>query len=212
MQYQYIAIEGNIGAGKSTLSTLLAKHYNARLILEEYADNNFLPKFYQDRERYAFPLELSFLADRFKQFKRTLLQQELFHEKTIADYHFIKSKLFARVNLPDDEYELFENLYDIAASNLPQPELLIYLHAPISKLQENIKKRNRSYELQIPDTYLESIQATYQEYLKTHQQKTLFVDVSNADFLQNPEQLQQVIAALEGIENAVTTYLEVGKK
>src|ERR1700744_4466381 len=114
MSYHYIAIEGNIGSGKSTLANLLAKHYDARLVLEEFADNNFLPKFYQEPERYAFPLELSFLADRYKQLKQLAVNQDLFQQQIVSDYMFTKSKLFARINLKNDEYELFQKLFDIA--------------------------------------------------------------------------------------------------
>lgn len=209
MQYRYLAIEGNIGAGKSTLAHLLAQHFNARIILEEFADNNFLPKFYQDRERYAFPLELSFLADRFKQMKQQLLQQELFSEKIISDYLFTKSKLFARINLPPDEYDLFQKLYDIAESNLPKPDLLIYLNCPIEKLQKNIKKRARSYEQNIPDSYLENVQQVYENYLKLELQKTLIINVSKADFIENPSHLEQLIHFLNNDEPFQTHYLEL---
>lgn len=209
MSYNFIAIEGNIGVGKSTLATLLSQHYSARLILEEFADNTFLPKFYQDKERYAFPLELSFLADRFKQMKRTLMQQELFHEKTISDYLFIKSKLFARINLPPDEYELFENLYEIAEGSLPQPDLLIFLQAPIYKLQTNIKNRARSYEQNIADSYLETIQNIYLEYLKQQPCKVVHVDVSHADFLYNPLHFQKIVEFIEDPYSPFTSYLTV---
>lgn len=209
MQYRFIAIEGNIGAGKSTLANLLAQHYNAQLILEEFADNNFLPKFYKERERYAFPLELSFLADRYKQLKKQLLQQELFHETIIADYIFLKSKLFARLNLPDDEYELFQNLYEIADNNLPQPDLLIYLHCPVYKLQQNIKTRARDYEQNIPDNYLEGIQQIYEEYLKMKFQKTLYIDVSKTDFIHNQSHITQLVSFLESDEDFRTYYLDI---
>src|SRR5579883_2887812 len=152
--YRYIAIEGNIGAGKSSLANLLAKHFNARLILEEFADNTFLPKFYQDAERYAFPLELSFLADRYKQLKQISLSQDLFDQKIVSDYLFTKSKLFARINLNEAEYELFQKVFDIINPNLPNPDLLIYLNAPVSRLQQQIQKRGRAYEQNISKEYL----------------------------------------------------------
>lgn len=207
MNYRFIAIEGNIGAGKSTLAHLLAKHYNTRLILEEFADNNFLPKFYKEPERYAFPLELSFLADRYKQLKQTLLHQDLFQQKVVSDYFFTKSKLFAKVNLKDDEYELFQKLFDIIDIQLPVPDLLIYLHCPINKLQQNIQKRGRAYEQNIPDHYLEEVQDVYQQYLKQDLCKTLIVDVSNTDFLGKPHHFSQLTTFLEHDYDFKTHYL-----
>lgn len=197
MNYHFITIEGNIGAGKTTLAHLLSKHYNARLVLEEFADNPFLPKFYENQKLYAFPLELFFMAERFKQMKELLQQKDMFQSLTIADYLFTKCLLFAKVTLPDDEFRLYQRLFDIIGQQLTQPDILIYLHAPVHKLQSNIKKRNRSYEQNIPDDYLFNIQETYTNYIKQHNIKTLFVDVSNADFLGNEKHLQIIIDALD---------------
>ena len=144
MNYHFITIEGNIGAGKTTLAHLLARHYNARLILEQFADNPFLPKFYENPAQYAFPLELFFMAERYKQLKELVQIDDLFQTVTISDYLFTKCLLFAKVNLPDQEYKLYQKLFEIMSTQLVQPELLIYLHAPVSKLQTNIRKRNRS--------------------------------------------------------------------
>jgi deoxyguanosine kinase len=196
MNYHFITIEGNIGAGKTTLAQLLSKHYNARLILEEFADNPFLPKFYENQKQYAFPLELFFMAERYKQLKDLLHTQDLFKTVTISDYLFTKCLLFAKVNLPADEFRLYQTLFDIIHQHLVKPEILIYLHAPISKLQQNIKTRNRSYEQGISDDYLFSIQETYTQYIKQHNIKTLFVDASNADFIGNEKHLQIIIDAL----------------
>src|ERR1700722_14445580 len=182
MSKHFITIEGNIGAGKTTLAHMLARHYNARLILEQFADNPFLPKFYENPAQYAFPLELFFMAERYKQLKEFVLTGDLFQTITIADYLFTKCLLFARVNLPEQEYKLYQKLFEIMSAQLVQPELLIYLHAPVAKLQTNIRKRNRSYEQAIPDTYLLSIQETYMQYIRQHNIRTIFVDVSNADF------------------------------
>jgi deoxyguanosine kinase len=197
MKYSFVTIEGNIGAGKTTLSHLLAKHYNARLILEQFADNPFLPKFYENPAQYAFPLELFFMAERFKQLKELLQQKDLFQTVTVSDYLFTKCLLFAKVNLPDDEFRLYQRLFDIIHQQLVQPDILIYLHAPVNKLQQNIKKRGRSYEQKIPDDYLFSIQETYTHYIKQHNLRTLFVDASNADFLENEKHLQVIIEALD---------------
>jgi deoxyadenosine/deoxycytidine kinase len=197
MNYHFITIEGNIGAGKTTLAHLLSKHYNARLILEEFADNPFLPKFYENPDQYAFPLELFFMAERFKQLKELLQQKDMFQQLTLSDYLFTKCLLFAKVTLPDDEFRLYQRLFDIIHQQLIEPDLLIYLHAPVSKLQANIKKRNRSYEQNIPDKYLFDIQETYTNYIRQHNIRTLFIDTSNADFLNNDKHLRTVIEALE---------------
>ncbi len=197
MKYNFITIEGNIGAGKTTLAHLLSKHFNARLILEEFAENPFLAKFYENKEQYAFPLELFFMAERYKQLKELLKSKDLFQNVTISDYLFTKCLLFAKVNLPEQEFLLYQKLFDIINPQLIQPDLLIYLHAPINKLKENIKKRNRSYEQSIGADYLFSLQEIYTSYIRQHQVKTLFIDVSNADFLGNEKHLQIVLDALD---------------
>lgn len=197
MNYHFITIEGNIGAGKTTLAHLLSKHYNARLILEEFADNPFLPKFYENPGQYAFPLELFFLAERYKQLKELIFTKDLFQDITITDYLFSKCLLFAKINLPEEEFRLFQKLFDIIHQQLVQPDILIYLHAPVSRLQQNIRKRNREYEQAIPDQYLFNIQETYTNYIKQHNIKTLFVDAGNADFLGNKKHLHCIIDALD---------------
>jgi len=197
MNYNFITIEGNIGAGKTTLSHLLSKHFNARLILEEFAENPFLPKFYESPQQYAFPLELFFMAERYKQLKDLLQTKDMFQNVTVSDYLFTKCLLFAKVNLPDEEFRLYQKLFDIINPQIVQPDILIYLHTPVNKLQENIKKRNRKYEQSIPNDYLFSLQETYTQYIKQHNIKTLFVDASNADFLDNPAHLQVIVDALD---------------
>jgi len=197
MNYHFITIEGNIGAGKTTLAHLLARHYNARLILEQFADNPFLPKFYENPQQYAFPLELFFMAERFKQLKELLQQKDMFQSLTVSDYLFTKCLLFSKINLPEDEFSLYQRLFEIINQQLIQPDILIYLHAPVSKLQDNIRKRKRSYEQNIPDDYLFNIQETYTHYIKQHNLKTLFIDATNADFLGNEKHLGVVIDALE---------------
>ncbi len=197
MKYNFITIEGNIGAGKTTLAHLLSKHFNARLILEEFAENPFLSKFYENRQQYAFPLELFFMAERYKQLKELLQTKDLFQSTTISDYLFTKCLLFAKVNLPEQEFSLYQKLFDIINPQLIQPDLLIYLHAPISKLKENIKKRNRPYERSISADYLFSLQQTYTEYIRQHKMKTLFIDVSDADFLGNEKHFQALVEALD---------------
>ncbi len=198
MKHSFITVEGNIGAGKTTLANLLAAELNSKLVLEEFADNPFLTKFYQSPQQYAFPVELFFMAERYKQLKDRVQQKDLFQALTISDYLFTKCLLFAKVNLPEEEFRLYQKLFDIIHAQLTFPDILIYLHAPVSKLQLNIKKRNRSYEQNISDEYLFNIQETYTSYIKQHNIKTIFIDASNADFVNNKKHLQVVLDALEG--------------
>ncbi len=197
MKYNFVTIEGNIGAGKTTLAHLLSKHFNARLILEEFADNPFLPKFYENPGQYAFPLELFFMAERYKQLKDLLQTKDMFQNVTISDYLFTKCLLFAKVNLPDEEFRLYQKLFEIINPQIVQPDIVIYLHTPVKKLQENIKKRNRDYEQSIPNDYLFTLQETYTQYIKQHNIKTLYVDAGNADFLGNEEHMKVIINALD---------------
>ena len=197
MNYHFIAVEGNIGAGKTTLSQLLSQYYNAKLMLEEFSENPFLTKFYENPKQYAFPLELFFLAERFKQQQDLIKNTDLFQSVTISDYLFTKCLLFAKVNLPEEEYRLYQKMFDVFQQQLVTPDVLIYLHAPVSKLQSNIKKRNRKFEQSIPDEYLYKLQETYTSYIKQHNIKTIFVDASNADFLYNEAHFKLITDALE---------------
>jgi len=197
VKYSFVTIEGNIGAGKTTLANILSKHFDARLVLEEFAENPFLPKFYQNPDQYAFPLELFFMAERYKQLKDLLHSNDLFQNITVSDYLFTKCLLFAKVNLPEEEFRLYQKLFDIINPQIIQPDLLIYLHSPVAKLQENINKRNRSFEQDIPNDYLYTLQETYTQYIKQHNIKTLFIDASNADFIGNPKHLEIVLEALD---------------
>jgi deoxyadenosine/deoxycytidine kinase len=197
MKHQFITIEGNIGAGKTTLANILAKQLNARIILEEFADNPFLSKFYDNPNQYAFPLELFFMAERYKQLKEMVHTKDLFQSITVSDYLFTKCLLFAKVNLPEEEFRLYQKLFDIIHQQLVFPDVLIYLHAPVNKLQQNIKKRNRPFEQAIPDEYLFNIQETYTHYIKQHNIKTIFVDASNADFIGNEAHVDIILDALE---------------
>src|SRR5437763_716189 len=207
MKYHFITIEGNIGAGKTTLAQLLAKHFNARLILEEFADNPFLPKFYENPQQFAFPLELFFMAERYKQLKDLIQQKDLFQNITVSDYLFTKCLLFAKVNLPEDEFRLYQRLFEIIHQQLIQPDILIYLHAPVQKLQQNIKKRARSYEQNIRDSYLTSLSETYTQYLRQSDHVTLFVDAAQADFLGNEAHFKIVLDALEQTYTKGVHYL-----
>jgi len=186
MNYNYIAIEGNIGAGKTTLATQLAAEFNARIILEQFEDNSFLPKFYNDPDRFAFPLELSFLADRFQQLKTHLGSPDLFRQLTISDYFIHKSLIFALKTLANDEFILYSKLFSIIDAALPKPDLLVYLYLEIGQLKKNIHKRGRAYELNIDENYLERIQSGYFDYLRQQQDmRILIIDTNNVDFVIN---------------------------
>ena len=183
---KYLVIEGNIGAGKTTLSTMLAKELNAKLILERFADNPFLPKFYADAERYSFPLELSFLAERYKQLNSDIRDGSLFHDITIADYFFMKSLIFAQNTLKGDELQLYKQIFSIIYNTLPKPDLYVYLHLPIDRLMKNIKKRGREYEQSISPEYLENISSSYFDFFKQHPEYSfLIIDTSNLDFVEH---------------------------
>lgn len=197
MNYHFISIDGNIGAGKTTLARLLAKKLNARLILEKAAENPFLPAFYENPQGEGFPLELFFLAERFKQLKERLKANDLFQQITISDYYFGKCLLFAKINLADEEFRLFAKFYDMLLQQLQPPDLLIYLHAPVNLLVKNIEKRNRPFEKNISPGYLHKIQETYSDYIKQHHIKTIYIDVSNADFLRNEAHLEVVLKAIK---------------
>jgi deoxyguanosine kinase len=187
-QYNYIAIEGNIGAGKSTLAVKMAQDFNAKTVLERFADNPFLPKFYEDQSRYAFSLEMSFLADRYQQLSDDLSQFDLFKDFIIADYHIFKSLLFSKITLEEDEFRLYRTLFDIIYKEMPKPDLYIYLYQNTTRLLQNIKSRGRVYEQDITAEYLDKINRGYLEYIKTQTDlNVLVIDVSDRDFVNNQE-------------------------
>ncbi len=184
--YRFITIEGNIGAGKTTLSKKLAQNENRHLILEQFTDNPFLPFFYENKDRYAFPVELFFMAERHKQLQEELSQLNLFQEALISDYFFLKTLLFAKSNLNHQEFQLFQRLFKVLNASFPNPDLLVYLHRPIDALKENIKKRGRSFESDITDAYLMSIQRAYFDFFKSQMTfPILFLELGNKDFSSN---------------------------
>jgi deoxyadenosine/deoxycytidine kinase len=184
MRYNYICIEGTIGVGKTTLASLLAQEYSAKLILEQFEDNPFLSQFYRDPDKYAFPLELSFLASRYHQLKAELLVQDMFKSFTVADYFIDKSLIFATQTIHDDELTLFRRLFDIIISNLPRPNLLVYLYMPVNRLLENIRLRGRPYESGIKPAYLETIQKGYLDYISHHGHlRILIINMAQLDFV-----------------------------
>ena len=183
MKYKHIAIEGNIGSGKTTLAKMLASDYNMKLILEEFDDNPFLPNFYKNPEKNVLPLELFFLAERYNQLKKNQ-EKDLFQSSLISDYFFIKSKLFAQNNLKDDELQLFNRLFDIMCPSILVPDLVVYLYSDIIKLQSNIKKRGRIFEQNISNDYLQNLQSIYLDYLKKQDVfPVLILDITDVDFV-----------------------------
>jgi len=185
-KYNYIAIEGNIGAGKTSLATKISNDFNAKLILERFADNPFLPKFYEDANRYAFTLEMSFLADRYQQISDDLSQLDLFKDFIVSDYDVFKSMIFSKITLNDDEFSLYRKLFYLMYKDIAKPELYVYLYQNTARLQENIKKRGRDYEQNIADDYLEKINTGYLDFLKTQTDFNVkIIDVSERDFVEN---------------------------
>lgn len=198
-KFNYIAIEGNIGAGKTSLATMISKDYNAKLILERFADNPFLPKFYKDASRYAFPLEMSFLADRYQQISDDLSQLDLFKDFIVSDYDVFKSLIFSKITLQEDEFKLYRKLFYLMYKDISKPELYVYLYQNTERLQENIKKRGRKYEQNIESDYLEKINEGYLNFLKTQPEFNVkIIDISNKDFVKNRNDYLSVLDEICG--------------
>jgi deoxyguanosine kinase len=194
MNYNFIAIEGNIGAGKTSLATKISLQFDAKLILEQFDDNPFLPGFYKDPEKYSFPLELSFLAERYQQLKEQLTQPDLFSKFIISDYFINKSLIFAQKTLQQDEFNLYAKLFNIMNSTLPKPDLLVYLYLEVDRLRSNITKRGREYEQQIEKEYLEKIQTGYFDFIRQQQNmRILIIDTNNIDFVNKPEDYKTLV-------------------
>jgi len=182
--YKYICVEGNIGSGKTTFVEMIRQEYDCEMILEEFQDNPFLPYFYQDKDRYAFSVELFFMTERYKQLQRQLLSQGLFQQFTIADYSFVKSLLFAKNNLIEEEYRLFQKMWNVLNAPFPKPDILIYFHRDIKVLRKLIDKRGRSYEKMIEGSYLQQIQDTYFEYFRNILTfPVVVIDLNELDFV-----------------------------
>tara|TARA_B100000795_G_scaffold157865_1_gene118551 strand:+ start:351 stop:1475 length:1125 start_codon:yes stop_codon:yes gene_type:complete len=193
-KYNYIAIEGNIGAGKTSLSKIMSDEFNAKIILERFAENPFLPKFYKDKERFAFPLEMSFLADRYQQLSDDLAQLDLFKNLIVSDYYIFKSLIFAQITLQKDEYLLYRKMFDVMYKEITKPDLYVYLYQNTDRLLENIKKRGREYEQNIEAGYLQKIHDGYKNFINTQQDlNVLIIDVSEIDFVNNIEDYNYII-------------------
>ena len=201
MYYNYIAIEGTLGAGKTTLASRIANDFNGKLVLEEFEGdkNPFLPKFYKEPDKYSFQVEMTFLALRYQQLKDKLGALDLFHDFIISDYYVAKSLIFSKNNLQADEYQLFSRFFNIIFSDMPKPELLVYLYSDVERLQQNIRKRGRSYEQEISDAYLASIQEGYFDFLRQQQgnMRILLIDTNKLDFVSNQSDYLKIIEAID---------------
>lgn len=198
-KYNYIAIEGNIGAGKTSLAMQIAHDFNAKLILERFADNPFLAKFYQDSKRFAFPLEMSFLADRYQQITDDLSQFDLFKDFIISDYDVFKSLIFSKITLQGDEFNLYRKLFYLMYKEITKPDLYVFLHQSTERLKENIKTRGRDYEQHITDDYLEKINAGYLEFLKNQTDFNVkIIAISDRDFIKNRADYLWVLSEICG--------------
>lgn len=205
-KYNYIAIEGNIGAGKTSLAKLMSDEFNARVVLERFADNPFLPKFYKDKERFAFPLEMSFLADRYQQLIDDLAQFDLFKNLIVSDYYIFKSLIFAQVTLQKEEFSLYRKIFNIMYREISKPDLYIYLYQNTNRLLDNIKKRGREYEQNIEASYLQKIHDGYSGFIKTEQHlNTLIIDVSELDFVNNYKDYKQILKIINLHTSSIST-------
>ncbi|MBP5562589.1 MAG: deoxynucleoside kinase [Bacteroidales bacterium] len=202
--YNYVVVEGTIGAGKTTLSTMLARDYNAELVLERFADNPFLEKFYKDPLHYAFPVEMTFLMDRYQQLRNLLTARDLFTDFVLGDYFIDKCLLFSKNNLSQDEFALFKKVFDTISGFLPKPDMILYLYTNPDRLLKQIAKRNRDFEKDITKEYLSDIQEKYLTYFRENQQiPILLLDTENVDFVENPSDYQK-------IKTLVTNHYEAG--
>ncbi len=198
MKYNFVTIEGCIGAGKTTLATKLAERFGGKLILEQFEDNPFLPQFYEDPERHAFPVELYFMAERFQHLKRLLSEADMFTSFTVADFLFQKSLIFANENLNENEAKLYRMLFDMINTTLPKPDIVLYLYAPVEKLLANIKRRGRDYEQNITAEYLENIQQAYLSYFKLQTgNRVVLLDIKDLNIADNEADFDKVVALLQ---------------
>ena len=204
MLYNYVCVEGNIGSGKTLLASMLADIFDAKLILERFSNNPFLPKFYESPQQNAFPLELFFLAERYNQISKDITNPELFKNFTISDYSIFKSSLFAKVTLSKHELVLFSRLYDIIVKNFPKPDLMIYLHSDVDRLKKNINTRNREYEKNIKVDYLIKLQNVYHKFLnQTRNIRIIYIDVTDFDFKEDRNVFNKIV-------NIINTQYNIG--
>jgi deoxyguanosine kinase len=193
MSLNYLVIEGNIGAGKTTLAQMISERYQTKLVLEQFAENPFLPKFYENQQQYSFPLEMAFLAERYNQLNRELSHFDLFSPFTVSDYYFMKSLIFAQNTLQPDEYNLYRQFFTIIYDKMPKPDLYVYLHKDTDLLLKNIAIRGRSYENYITKEYLEKIAQGYFSYFRQQSDiPVLIVDTNGIDFVNRPKDFEKM--------------------
>ena len=211
MKYNLVTVEGNIGAGKTTLARKLAEEFDARLVLEEFENNPFLPPFIQGQKSKAFPTELYFMAERFQQLQQEIRSYDLFQDRILMDYLFNKSLLFARVNLEGDEYELFKKLFTIINPQLPQPELLIYVHSEVDRIVRNIHQRGRDFEDGVDPEYLQRLQDMYFAFFKQQpDMRILVLDCTEADFVANEEHYREIVEIVSAEYETGTHSFKIG--
>lgn len=196
--YNYIVIEGCIGAGKTTLAKMIGGEFRAEQVLEQFNENPFLAKFYADPVHYAFPVEMTFLMERYRQLKKLLSERDLFTDFVVGDYFIDKCVIFSRNNLLPDEYNLYRSVFDVLSSYLPKPDIILYLYSDIPRLLRNIAGRGREYEKSISADYLEHIQQSYLTYFKEHaDMPVLLLEASKLDFVQNPDDYGKIKALIK---------------
>ena len=197
MSMNYLVIEGNIGAGKTTLAQKISEKYQTKLVLEQFTDNPFLPKFYENQEQYSFPLEMAFLAERYNQLNRELSNLDLFSPFTVSDYYFMKSLIFAQNTLQPDEYNLYRQFFTIIYDKMPKPDLYVFLHKDTDLLLKNIALRGRNYEKFITKEYLEKISQGYFSYFRQESEfPILIIDTNELDFVSRPTDFEKIVQTI----------------
>ncbi|MFP6627232.1 MAG: deoxynucleoside kinase [Deltaproteobacteria bacterium] len=209
-EVRYIAVEGSIGVGKSSLATMLASEYGARLVQEPLEENPFLPRFYEDPERYAFTAQISFLMERYRQ-QQELVQMDLFERATVADYIFAKDRIFAELTLTRDELALYERIYGLLDSRIRKPDLVVFLDASIEVLMRRLKRRGRPYERRVGRDYIERVAEAYRSFFHRYSETPLLVvNSSDIDFVENGGHLTDLVREIGSMGQGVQHYVPLG--
>ncbi len=207
---RYIVVEGPIGVGKTSLVELIGENFGSRAVLERVTENPFLPRFYQNPKRYAFQAQMFFLLSRYQQ-QRELSQQDLFSQSIVCDYLFAKDRIFASVNLDDDELALYQQIYELMDQRIPRPDLVIYLQAPTEVLQQRIKFRGRGYEREIAREYIEAVNEAYNRFFFSYNATPLLIiNTAEVDFVRNPEDFQDLVREIQRMKKGVQFYIPLG--
>ncbi len=209
---RYIAVEGPIGVGKTSLAKILANEFGARFVREEAGNNPFLERFYDDRKAYAFQTQLFFLLSRYRQ-QRELAQGNLFDKGLVCDYILAKDKIFALINLEDDEVSLYEGIYRILVPTIPRPDLVIYLQARPEVLLQRVRKRGIAYERNISLDYLKTLSDAYNEYFFHYNETPLLVvNTSEIDFVESPRDLEHLVREVKSAKRGTQHYIPLGSR